>query len=308
MIAEFDRWLAHNLPTKFMKDFYPRATRRLTEYGLITGQYTRETKHGFRMNVDRLDAIKWCVHYFGIWEPHVTAAFDAIIPPGGTVVDIGGNVGYSALLAGALTGPGGRVLTFEPCADTFRQLQKNIAANGFRHVEAHQVAVSDYCGTGVLHTAGANEQGLASLIERPETLGTERVTVTNFSEIAKMVDLARVDLLKIDVEGAEERVVASLAPFLSELSPTCAVMLEVAHDTDIGQVLQPFKTAGFETREISNQYNTAFYRSAGPIRLVEYDGSPRLADLVLSRDTALWARLEGATHQPSRTGATSCHW
>ena len=41
--AEFDRWLAHNLPTNILKDFYPRAMRRLTEYGLIGGRYGRET-------------------------------------------------------------------------------------------------------------------------------------------------------------------------------------------------------------------------------------------------------------------------
>ena len=97
MLIQADRKVARILPP-VLRNFYTRAMRRLAEYGLPRGANVRETDFGFSMAVDRLDAIKWFIHYFGCFEPVITKAWLEILKPGDLVIDIGGNVGYHALL------------------------------------------------------------------------------------------------------------------------------------------------------------------------------------------------------------------
>jgi hypothetical protein len=64
-----DKWLAHSLPGEAFKDVYGRGMRRLAEHGFFRGQHVVRTRFGFEMEVDRLDAIKWWIYYFGCFEP-----------------------------------------------------------------------------------------------------------------------------------------------------------------------------------------------------------------------------------------------
>src|SRR4051812_4112055 len=58
-----------------------------------------------------------------------------VLRPGDTVVDVGANIGAFAVVAASIVGPRGRVIAFEPVAETFQCLTENVALNGLGNVE-----------------------------------------------------------------------------------------------------------------------------------------------------------------------------
>lgn len=290
LLLRIDRWLARSLPGNTLKDLYTRGMRRIAEHSPFHGRGIVRTLYGFDMATDRRDAIKWYLHYFSVWEPQISEAWARMLHEGGTVLDIGGNIGYHALLAAKLVGPTGRVITFEPSRRIFEQLKSNIELNGFTNVEPVCSAVSDRPGTAEFHVMPDNEQGLGSLIPRDDSIRTEIVNLVTFEEIAAMVDMRSVDLVKIDVEGAEALIVSGMASF--DFSPGCVIFIEVSPSETATELLAPLLQQGFHARRIENEYRTRFYQSAGKVRFSPLaQGSGTLQDVVLCKDPARFDQI-----------------
>jgi FkbM family methyltransferase len=136
----------------------------------------------------------------------VTRQVRDLLKPGDTFLDIGANIGYFTLLAAALVGPQGKVIAFEPRADNCKLLQDSIAENGFRNIDLHPYAVAEREQTFVIDASGANTNGrivdyspASTAIEVPPHL-VKAVTLDGF-----LAEVADIDLIKMDIEGAEPR-------------------------------------------------------------------------------------------------------
>lgn len=289
-LLRLDRWLARSLPGHTLKDLYTRGMRRIAEHTPFRGRGVVRTLYGFDIATDRRDAIKWYLHYFSVWEPQISEAWARILPKGGTVLDIGGNIGYHALLAAKLVGPTGRVITFEPSRRIFEQLESNIALNGFTNVEPVCSAVSDHGGTAEFHLMPDNEQGLGSLFPHEGAVRTEIVNLVTFEDIAAMVDIRTVDLVKIDVEGAEALLVSGMAGY--DFGPHCVIFIEVSPSETATELLAPLLEKGFHARRIENEYRTRFYQSSGNVRFSPLAaGSGSLQDVVLCQDPSRFDQI-----------------
>lgn len=145
-------------------------------------------------------------------DPALRAALARALGPGGSFIDVGANVGLFTVAAAALVGPAGRVVAIEPQPDIRARLAANIAVNGFTQVTVVPVAVGDGVGSLTLHL-GLNA-GEASL--NPGMAGASgrsiTVAVRPLADIVRDAGLTRIDALKIDVEGLEDRI---LAPFFA---------------------------------------------------------------------------------------------
>ena len=131
-------------------------------------------------------------------------AFPGFVPePGWTIVDLGANKGYYT--AWALTmAPDARIISYEPDPRTYAILQANLSKFGTAF-QTHQCAVGSAAGSLVLFRL-AGRPGQASLsksraLTRGEIVKEIDVEVIPFTDV--VADLDHVDLLKIDVEGAE---------------------------------------------------------------------------------------------------------
>jgi FkbM family methyltransferase len=144
-----------------------------------------------------------------MFDPVERALIDAELPADGVFVDIGANVGLYTLWAARRLGEQGRVLALEPNPVAFGRLTVNLALNGLAgRVTALQWGVADREGAFELHLDATNLGG-GSLVETGgETI---RVPCKPLDDLLAAHGIARVDILKIDVEGAEELV---LPPFL----------------------------------------------------------------------------------------------
>jgi FkbM family methyltransferase len=286
-IVEFERKIAKNLPSKLLRDLFPRGMRRLAEYGFFRRPAVATTQYDFKMKVDRLDAVKWFIYYFGLFEPQISLAWSRLLKSGDQVIDIGGNVGYHALLAGRLVGPTGRVVTVEPSQIIFEQLLSNIALNKYNQVFPLKNAVSNASGEVDLYFAGENIQGNSSIYKSNIHSISEKVECITIQQIGDKIDLGSVKLIKIDVEGAEPLVLESLFHSLNQLNRDVVIFVEISpNNTDKAEkMLKPFLENGFQAQLIRNEYNTDFYRDTKSVEFRPLEITPGVIhDVVMTRN------------------------
>lgn len=146
---------------------------------------------------------------FGTYECEVIAWYRRFLRPGMRVVDIGANVGYHTVRFAKLVGKDGRVFAFEPAPSNFEILKRNVRRRGLANVVLERKAVSEVTGT-VPFYLGRNE--LAHSLGR---VGDQTVLV----ESVRLDDYFRkdekLDLVKIDVEGAEPSVLRGMQSLLA---------------------------------------------------------------------------------------------
>jgi FkbM family methyltransferase len=117
---------------------------------------------------------------------------------GDVVVDVGAGMGWELNLFSRLVGPSGRVLALEADPDTFLWLQRRRDLNGLANVTALQAAVADAPGELLISSEGDHET------HRLVSAGPgHRVPALTLADLAAEHDLARIDFVKMNIEGAE---------------------------------------------------------------------------------------------------------
>ena len=135
----------------------------------------------------------------GAYEPYVAAVLRRFLRPGMSVLDVGANIGVFTLLAASVVGPRGSVLAIEPNPANARMIEASRLANGFAHVTTLQAAAARDKGIMVLNTFDSN--GTTSYPDPDRLLTANTVGAIRIDDVMNAPD--RVDLVKIDVEGAE---------------------------------------------------------------------------------------------------------
>ncbi|HWK63867.1 MAG TPA: FkbM family methyltransferase [Rhizobiaceae bacterium] len=134
------------------------------------------------------------------------------IRPGMNFVDIGANVGTYALWAAKLAGPSARVLALEPHPRTFAKLKFNIEANAARNVVALNLGAGEQSAVARLYFDGGGNVGQSSMLAAGAG-GDARPTDVRIEPLPDLLgaeDFTTIDLLKIDVEGYEDRALLPL--------------------------------------------------------------------------------------------------
>jgi FkbM family methyltransferase len=194
--------------------------------GLINANSRIElvTLDRFRMYVATDDAlIGNAIRTTRVYEPRVSQLFIERLHPGACVLDIGANIGYFSLLASSLVGSKGDVLAFEPLATNVRLLTANKIVNEFHNIKIFAGAASD--GIGTFSIGASYSDGIIGAIPQSAVaaLASEFVLAIPVDAVVEKT----VDLIKIDVEGHEFRVVTgamqtirrSRPMIVSEFSP-----------------------------------------------------------------------------------------
>ncbi len=158
------------------------------------------------------------------YEPDVSLALTRLVREGDCAVDIGANAGFFTILLGALTGPGGRVLSVEPGAGNLERLRNNIALNGFGHVTVLDRPVSDAEGP-VSFFINSDDSGGNALWDPGHFPANERSRATPVAHSLQATTLDKAvaeaglpvpRLIKIDTEGAEQRILEGAGALLRD--------------------------------------------------------------------------------------------
>lgn len=186
----------------------------------------------------------------GNYEPEVAAALDEICEEGMTVADIGAHFGYFTLLMGSKVSPGGHVFSFEPSPETCTILRDTVAANNLAGVTVVELAVSDTCGVMPFDSKGCVTTGRLLQSDNPAPQTVETTTLDDF---AKRSGVRRLDVVKIDVEGAELAVLLGMRHVLASMKPKLLIELHRHFLTvdEINRVYGLLENAGYSLERLT---------------------------------------------------------
>ncbi len=189
------------------------------------------TRQGLRWQLDLREGIDLSIYAFRSFEPSVARAYRSLVKPGDVVLDIGANVGAHTLPLARAVGETGRVVAFEPTAWAFAKLEANLALNPELacRVRAEQVML-----------VGEEEAALPASIysswplvsgrevhaqHRGQLMATDQARAVTLDAYAAAHVIDRVDLVKLDVDGAEPDVLRGGRETLARCRPVLVMEL-----------------------------------------------------------------------------------
>lgn len=216
----------------------------------------------------------------GVYEPHLTAVFERYCTPGMTVVDVGANLGYYSLLAAHLVGPRGKVVALEPNSENCRLLLSSLRLSGAANVELLPVAADATTGWAYYSTHVGSNGGL---VEGSDLLSRPGVVVPTFP----LDDLVSgpVGFLKMDVEGAEGRVVRGATRLIEDYRPVVTTelkdeMLRRVSGVGVAEYLAYFEGLGYTPTLLDRNGETTRYESVAAL-LDDWGDTDQLRDVLL---------------------------
>lgn len=260
------------------------------EIRLRTDDLTWTEIAGDRLYLDPADASVSTPISAGTYEPHVSAVLRTACAAGMTVVDVGANVGFHTLAMARLVGPSGRVLAFEPSSENCRVLLTTLSANSLDNVELVPVALGERRGwshyTGHIGSNGG-------LIRSSDGHYVEGAGSIVPSWPLDELTLEAVDLIKLDVEGAEglvlrggERTIRRCRPvIITELS--CEMLRRVSR-MDPLEYLSWYAGLGYRVHVIDRAAPGRLSPPTSPQELLaSWDDEYRIEDLLLTAERPL---------------------
>lgn len=217
----FPRTLANGVG-KMMVPAQFRGKVRLTNWvGGIACRFTTEVDCqpvlGARLTVslsDRVGRMMWT----GCYEPELVELLRLVLEPAMTFVDVGAQVGYFSTTAAALVGPTGAVHSFEPDPDCFSMLERN--AEAYLWMRIHNSAVADFVGeTPFYRTPKRSESGWGAIFNADRDRTKLSVRVCSLDDWMAAEGIGKIDVIKIDVEGAECRVLEGARGAIAKTRP-----------------------------------------------------------------------------------------
>ncbi len=163
----------------------------------------------------------------GSADQDVQNALQAVAHSQDVVYDVGANVGFFTAIAARLVGPMGRVVAFEPIEVNFNLLRHNTQLNGFTNVTANNFALADRDGAAdFLLSKDATFGGLADSAGKIENqAGKTEVKIFRLDSVVQHDSLPLPQIIKIDVEGAEEAVLDGAVETIQKARPILIIEL-----------------------------------------------------------------------------------
>ncbi len=259
-----------------------------------------KTIFGNTISTNAKDIVGRYLYYFGIWEPNLTDWIRHCLKPGDVFVDVGANVGYYSLLASSLVGDSGKVVAIEALPEIFEKLKNNLEMNHANNVRAVNMAVWDRTDLITLFTqAGdlqANTTAMHGWADQWNLQKKCQVRAASLPAILSPEEIQGARLIKIDVEGAEWRVISGLTALSHVCRRDLEIVVEVAprmlqeQGKSCQDVLDFFGSWGMHPYSIENDYLAAAYYSRTaprrPQRIVRIPTETEQTDVIFSRTDA----------------------
>jgi FkbM family methyltransferase len=200
----------------------------LTGFRRIMGltDNARVTRRGIHWQLDLREGIDLAIYLFGYFEYETVRAYRRLLKPGGTVLDIGANIGAHTLPLARCVSPTGKVIAFEPTAYAHNKLRQNISLNPLLAgmIRDEQIMLVDSDDTQVeprlysswqIHDASADthpKHGGRLM----DTTGARNMTLDRYFTEHKP---GAVSLIKMDVDGHECQVLRGARELLERDKP-----------------------------------------------------------------------------------------
>lgn len=232
--------------------------KNIIELKLIKGNSAKFYAYGDIVRFLYCDQL--LVDYKRSFEYETLELFTGLLKPDSIVLDIGANIGLFSVLASKYVTGKGKIYAIEPTTKTFDFLKKNLEINSISNVEAFKVAFSN---TKSLVSMTPPQHALTSRfgdsfnqireITDPEQ-NTDTIETSIFDEFIFEQNIKNIDVIKMDIEGAELFCLQGATNFLkSPHKPTIIFECFEPHCEGFGykvvDVLILLENAGYDVKQ-----------------------------------------------------------
>ncbi|MBB4638992.1 FkbM family methyltransferase [Longimicrobium terrae] len=239
----------------------------------------------YRCDLRNLIARELCIT--GRYAPVETAMVRRLLPRGGVFVDVGANLGYFVLVGAAAVGAGGRVIALEPDPRMAAELEENVRRNALAQVAVVRAAASDHAGTATLsgYAEDGGNFGTSTLLGDGGGV-TFDVPCAPLDDVLDERGVSAVDLVKVDVEGAEPWVLRGMRRGLAA-GRYRSVLVELHpwtwtdRDATVREMVGLMRECGYTARmseSAPSATRRALYGGAGEAVSVPFDETTPLGD------------------------------
>lgn len=238
---------------------------------------------GVKATLHPRDDLNLRVYLSGL-DKLILETLENYLRPGMVVVDVGAHTGLYTLVCASLVGPLGRVYAFEPVPWLEKRIRDHARLNGLCNIESFNLALSARSGRAPLYLSAMGGDAWASLYRWDWTCNKAiEVDVMTIDEWAQKYEIKSIDLLKIDVEGAELQVLLGAQHTLEAVK---AVLIEYNKLT--------YAASGISIREIRDfllKFEFRWYAlpwKPFSRKSVNWANLGELCDLIAIREGATW--------------------
>ncbi|TWT92804.1 FkbM family methyltransferase [Stieleria varia] len=202
---------------------------------------------GQRMIVDRSERIGNLFFWIGRHHRQQVQLAKKLLPTDGVFLDVGANVGEFTV-AMAIDKPQAKILAIEPNPIVRTNLEANITANHLTNVSVLPIALGDQEGTETLYQC--NDSLLTSFVPiSSDHAATAEAEVCMLDNLVRSMSLDRLDVVKIDVEGFELKVLSGAKQSLARFRPSIIIEINTITSTaagfDVSDVYELLRSQGY---------------------------------------------------------------
>ncbi len=224
---------------------------------------------------DLQDFVQRQTYFLGAFEPIESYLFTRLIREGMVVIDAGANFGQYTMLAATGVGTTGAVHSFEPVPAVFDHLEAHVRTNHLSNVTLNRAALWDRDATITLGLPNeyVGNSGAWTAATTDETTSRIEVPAVRLDTYAERSGLSRIDLVKMDIQGAEPFALAGGIKLIEKHGPTMLMEVHRPSLVMLGsspeQLWDELSKLGYRAWRIRSSL-----RSSGPVRNldgVEFD-------------------------------------
>jgi FkbM family methyltransferase len=196
---------------------------------------------------------------FGKRELEQKYIMNLVLSKNMTVLDIGANIGYYALIELNLIGHSGYLIAVEPSPSNYSSLKKNIELNKFKNFEVHNVAISDKVVKKEFYLSrSSNLNTFHKSDDLSLDLSGEKIEVQT-ETIYSLINDKKIDLIRMDVEGHEVSIFKSLINYVSKTNIKPMILFEphlsrYNKENDMAKTLKDLLSIGYEAIYVGSSW------------------------------------------------------
>jgi FkbM family methyltransferase len=196
------------------------------------------------------------IFFRGSYSGDQLTLIERLLSEEGVFVDAGANQGEFSIAAAKVV-PRGRVIAFEPVTEYRQRLAENVRINALGNVDIMPVALGEQTGALPIYdqqaafSDGTRHEGLPSLFpSKGRSRPVETVPIRRLDDVLMQLGIDKVDVIKLDIEGAEWMALRGAARTLARSRPV--LILEVGQDT--------CRAGGYEPQQLAEWLAGLGYR------------------------------------------------
>jgi FkbM family methyltransferase len=187
------------------------------------------------------------------WEPEIRKYFNLKT---GIFVDVGAHIGkYSVMVGRKLQA--GKVIAIEADPENFEILRKNISLNNLKNVRAFNIAA--YSKNTILPLYKKPHQTRLSTILPQKSRPWTKVKAVKLDTLLNKLNIKKIDLIKIDVEGSEREVLEGCIQTIRN-SPKVKIIFEALNESALHETKSLLESNNFKVKKLSQLYYLAEHK------------------------------------------------